>query len=259
MITSTQNPKIRLIHRLQTSARKRKEAGVFVIEGIRLVEESFSAGWKPQSVFYTDGLSDRGFRLIDKFIGSGVDIYKVNAEVMRYASDTQTPQGLLAIVPMHKWEIPASLDFVLILDSVRNPGNLGTILRTALAAGVDLAILPPGTVDLYSPKVVRAAMGAHFRMPILQIDWDEIRELVKPLRVYLADVKGRFSCFDSQFQIPLALIMGGEAKGAGSEARLLANETIFIPMLGKAESLNAAIAAAILMFEVLRQRGMVNE
>jgi len=128
-------------------------------------------------------------------------------------------------------------------------------LRTAEAAGVQAVFLPPDTVDAFAPKVVRAGMGAHFRLPIQAVDWNQIQQYTESLNlnVYLADAKGP-SCWETDLRQPLALIVGGEAEGASESARNLADRNISIPMLGETESLNAASAGSILMFEVRRQR-----
>ena len=161
---------------------------------------------------------------------------------------------------MRSLPLPAALDFVFIPDGVRDPGNLGSMLRSALAAGVQALLLPRGAVDAYAPKVVRAAMGAHFHLPILSLAWDEIAGLLDKtrhegdLRVYLADAAAGEPYFRCDLSRPLALIVGGEAEGAGEAARRLANTTLLIPMASGVESLNAAAAAAILLFEIARQR-----
>jgi TrmH family RNA methyltransferase len=152
------------------------------------------------------------------------------------------------------------LGFVLILDQIRDPGNLGSILRTAAAAGVQLVYLPPDSVDPYSPKVLRAGMGAHFRLPIRNASWEEILRCRADnhLRLFLASSDEGFSYQDVDFKPPLALIVGGEARGASSTAEEQADQKVHIPMPGGAESLNAGAAAAILVFEVARQRGITS-
>jgi TrmH family RNA methyltransferase len=256
MLTSTKNPRIQRIRKLQNSARTRRKEGVFVIEGVRLVEEAFLAGWHPEFLIYTQSISPRGNKIVRGFASQEVEVTLVADHVMDAASDTQNPQGILALLPLKPLPIPERLDFILILDGLRDPGNLGTIMRTSLAAGTDGVILTPGTVDPYGPKVTRAAMGAHFKLPIQQLAWDEINALVKGhhLTSYLADSAGGKPHYESDFQAPLALILGGEAAGAGNEAAKLAVQHVHIPMMAETESLNAAAAAAVLMFEVLRQR-----
>jgi len=254
MIHSIHNPKVQLVRKLQTSSRTRREEKSFVIEGVRLVEEAFKTAQKPKLVFYTGRLKSRGMDLINQFSQAGTPTYQVDENVMRTMSDTQTPQGILAVFPFIQIDYPKKPGFILIPDSIRDPGNLGTILRSALAAGVDLVILPRGSVDYYSPKVVRSAMGAHFHLPLRQLDWDSIPAAIAHTFVYLAEANGDLPYFNATFTKPITIIIGGEAQGASAQARSHANETIRIPMTRSAESLNAAVAAAIVLFEVVRQR-----
>jgi TrmH family RNA methyltransferase len=173
--------------------------------------------------------------------------------MMKSLSETETPQGILAVLELAQLPVSDSPDFVLIPDQIRDPGNLGTLLRTAAAAGVQAVFLPPETTDAFAPKVVRSGMGAHFRLPIQSMKWEKIRRETKDLQVYLADMDGK-SCWETDFRQPLALIVGSEAEGASEEARQLASQRISIPMAGHVESLNAGVAGSVLMFEVVRQR-----
>ena len=177
---------------------------------------------------------------------------------MEALSQTESPQGLVIILNQQYLPLPAAASFLLILDGLRDPGNLGTILRTAKAAGVEGVLMAPGCADAWSPKVLRSAMGAHFHLPLLSQSWQEIRQTIKSfpsqITVYLADSAAGIPFTRADFCSPLALIVGSEAAGAGSEAVSLANVQVHIPMPGGSESLNAAIAAGILLFEVLRQR-----
>jgi TrmH family RNA methyltransferase len=254
MITSTQNPKIKMIRSLQSNSRFRREEGVFVVEGVRLIEEALSAGWTPQLLFYSDNLGERGRKVLDGFSGSGAFISPVATHVMQAISDTKTPQGILAVFPFQSSPLPDQLEFVLIPDMIRDPGNLGTMLRTAAAAGVDAVLLPPGNADPFSPKVMRSGMGAHFHMPIKVLGWKEIKSFIKHMVVYLAMKQAGLLYTQADYSTPCAIIIGGEAHGAGKQARDLAHNRIYIPMPGWSESLNAAIAAGILLFEVTRQR-----
>ena len=172
-------------------------------------------------------------------------------------ADTVTPQGIAAVLPMAEPDAAAArlAGFLLVLDNLRDPGNLGTILRTAQAAGVDAVALSMGCVDLYSPKVVRAAMGAHFGLTVLPgQSWDEITALAAGKQVLLADLGGDLTPWQVDWRRPTALIIGNEAHGAGPEARALAQQAVRLPMEADMESLNAAIAAAVFMFEAQRQR-----
>ncbi|MBN2549563.1 MAG: RNA methyltransferase [Anaerolineales bacterium] len=249
-----QNPKIKWVRSLQSSSRERKETAAFVVEGVRLAEEALLSGWEAQLVLHTPDLSLRGQAIVEGLSSQGAPVEQVAESVMLAASDTETPQGVLVVVSMRTAPLPDQLDFVFIPDSVRDPGNLGTMLRTAAAAGVRAVLLPPGGVDPFSPKVVRAGMGAHFHLPLYQLPWMEIASLVKPLRVFLADSGEGLPYTQADFRLPLALVIGGEAQGAGLQAQRMTSQRVHIPMPGGGESLNAAVAAAVLLFEIVRQR-----
>jgi TrmH family RNA methyltransferase len=236
-------------------ARERREANAFIIEGVRLVEEAVAAGWPVQFVLYSDGLTERGRNLINVLLARRIEVDEVAGDLLQKLSDTETPQGVLAILEFTPLPIPETLNFILIPDQIRDPGNLGTLMRTAAAVGVQAVLLPPETTDAFAPKVVRSGMGAHFRLPIHSMAWEEIEQLGEStyLQMYLADMDGQ-SCWETDLHQPLALIVGGEAEGASSEAHRLAHQKISIPMMGKMESLNAGVAGSVLMFEVVRQR-----
>ncbi len=259
MITSAQNPKIKLVRALTGRGRERRQAGAFVAEGVRLVEEALAAGWPFKFALYDETLNERGRLLVRRLQAAQVDVELVSASLMNSLGETETPQGILAVLALPNFEaVPSALDFVLILDQIRDPGNLGTLLRTAAAAGVQAVFLPPETTDAFAPKVVRAGMGAHFRLPVLPLSWEQIRQICEQagLHVWLADMDG-VSCWQADLRRPLGLIIGGEAEGASPSARALAHDTISIPMFGGIESLNAAVAGAVLMFEVVRQETAV--
>ena len=259
VITSAHNPKIQQIRALLARRQERQLAQSFVVEGVRLVEEALHSGWQPQSVFFTEQLSLRGKNLLDGFSSSGVEVEEITPQLMDSLSETEASQGILAIFTLRSLPLPGSLNFVLILDSLRDPGNLGTLLRTALAASVQAVLLTSGTVDPFSPKVLRSGMGAHFRLPILPSSWDEIQAICQvnanpPLNIFLAEGHQGTPCWELNLRQPLALIVGSEAEGASDQARRLANGLVKIPMPGGSESLNAAVAGSILIFEIVRQR-----
>jgi TrmH family RNA methyltransferase len=263
MITSSHNPKVQLVRLLLGRPKERRAANAFVAEGVRLVEEANHAGWPIRFVLYDETLNERGRSNVESLKTHGVEAELITTSIMKSLSDTETSQGLLAVLDIpalySRLSTPDSRlptpDFILIPDQIRDPGNLGTLLRTAAAAGVQAVWIPPETTDPFAPKVVRAGMGAHFRLSIHSLAWDEIRRLSESakLKVFLADMAGR-SCWESDLRLPLALVIGGEAEGASAPARKLATGTLSIPMPGRAESLNAAAAGAVLMFEVVRQR-----
>jgi len=253
VITSLQNPKIKLVHALVGRARERREASAFVAEGVRLVEEAVNSNWDFRFVLYDASLNDRGSSLIEHLLSRGIEVEEVSEHLLKSLSDTETPQGILAVLTDTRLPIPESPNFILIPDQIRDPGNLGTLLRSAAAAGVQAIFLPPETTDAFAPKVVRSGMGAHFRLPIHSMKWERIRRETKDLQVFLADMDGT-SCWETDLRQPLALIVGSEAEGASDEARKLATQKISIPMSGDMESLNAGVAGSVLMFEMVRQR-----
>jgi len=255
MISSSQNPKIKFVRALTGRPKERREAEAFLAEGVRLVEEAVSSNWGFQFVLYDETLSERGRKLVERLEAKKVEVEKVKSELLQSLSDTETPQGILAVLQLVNLPITNSPNFILIPDSIRDPGNLGTLLRGADAAGVQAVLIPPETTDAFAPKVLRSGMGAHFRLPMQSMNWDEIKQVCKSasLKVYLADMDGQ-PCWDADFKSPLALIVGGEAEGASEQAHKLANAFVKIPMTGNTESLNAAVAGSVLMIEVMRQR-----
>jgi TrmH family RNA methyltransferase len=255
MITSPQNKKIKWVRSLQSDSRARRESRACVVEGVRMAEEVISCGIRPLLVLHTSELTSRAESALDTLAGAGTEIEAVSPRIMLAASDTQTPQGLLLVLPIQPPTLAEELSFILILDGVRDPGNLGTILRTAAAAGTEAVFITPGSADPYAPKVLRAGMGAHFRLHVACLDWAEIMKKTARLKPVLASPHAGKPYYRLNLAVPLALIIGGEADGAGSQARNYAYERVHIPMAGEMESLNAAAAAAVLIFEVIRQRG----
>jgi len=258
LITSFKNPKIQFIRELLSSRKCREDNQACVIEGVRLAEEAIRAGIIPQTVVFSDGLSKRGLQLIDSLQGKQTQLLKVPEDLFSKISDTENGQGVILVIRPGIHAFPSNPDFVLILDEIKDPGNMGTILRTAAAAHTQMVIVTPGCVDVYSPKVLRAGMGAHFSLPVIAMTWPEIirkwKEQKDPTGLYLAESSQGKSIWKTDLTKPAWIIIGGEAEGAGAEARKAATEMVMIPMPGKSESLNAAIAAGIILFEVVRQR-----
>lgn len=255
MITSNHNPKIKLVRALLGRARDRREAGAFVVEGVRLFEEAVDSSWPMRFVLFDESLSERGKLKVESLISQGVDVEEVSTSVMKAISETEAPQGILAVLESTQLPITNSLNFILIPDQIRDPGNLGTLLRSAAATGAQAVLIPPETTDAFAPKVLRSGMGAHFKLPIHSMNWDEIRNVIKSagLQVFVADMDGQ-SCWEVDLRQPVALVIGNEAEGASESARGVANGKISIPMSGMMESLNAGVAGSVLMFEVVRQR-----
>jgi TrmH family RNA methyltransferase len=256
IITSLKNDRVRTVRALQGRRRVRQRERRFVLEGVRLVEEAVGAGVPPTFVFYTTvaEADERGNQLLASLREMNVPCTAVSEGVMAACCDTETPQGILAVLPIPDLVRPERPTLTLILDGMRDPGNLGTTLRTALAAGVEQVLLTPGTVDASNPKVVRAAMGAHLRLPIAVLTWDAIAEAVAGGDVWLAEASGETHYTAVDWTRAVALIVGGEATGAGERARALARGRVSIPMVVGVQSLNAAMATGVILFEVMRQR-----
>ncbi len=260
MITSSSNSKVKLVRSLQSQAKHRQAESAFVAEGVRLVEEAAGVHWPMAFVLYDETLSDRGQNLVAKLQAAGsVEVSPVTPELMAELSDTETPQGILAVLKRNLLPIPAKPNLIIIADNIRDPGNMGTILRTAEGSGANAVLLSPGTVDAFSPKVIRAGMGAHFHLPIFPQHWDVIQKTLSNLPVYLSESSGGIPLWQANFRQPCALLIGGEAFGASQYSLSIATHRITIPMQGRVESLNAAVAAGILMAEVLRQRYQATE
>ncbi len=257
VIVSKDNPRIRTTSRLK-QRRERLERGVLLLEGVRLVADAWDAGVRPLSLFYDpDALRDGspGALLLYKMMEAGVEAWACTTPVFAELSETVTPQGLAAIVPLPELPLPAAPTLVLVLDGVRDPGNAGTLLRSAEAVGVEMALFGPGTVDAFNGKVVRAAMGAHMRLPLRELSsWEALRSLLPAaMPLYVAEMDARLSYDSVAWREPAALIVGGEAEGASAAAHAEAT-AIRIPMHAPVESLNAAMAGTIVLFEAARQR-----
>ncbi len=273
MITSPSNPKVALLRSLQTP-RGRGEARAFLVEGPHVVGAALEAGIVPYLLLYepsTLARTDAGRTLRDVLTQVGdtgqMEALEASDRALAHASDTQTPQGVVGAVALDDVS-PERLrarrrgrfrPLLLVLDQLADPGNLGTILRSALAADVDEVLLTRRCVDPYSPKVVRAASGAHFHLPLLpQQSWEQIAGRLagapKTAQVLLADARAERPYYDCDLTRRTALIIGNEAHGPSAEARRLATASVSIPMWNGVESLNAAIAASLLLFEAARQQ-----
>ncbi len=251
-ISSTQNKRVRYVKSLQTKARLRRGERKLVLEGDRLIADALTSGGKPELALYSAERAD--YDIIAQLQNRNCDLLPAKEEILSFVSDTQQPSGIIAVFAIPRPPLPMEATRVLILDAIREPGNLGAILRTATAAGVDLAVLAPDCVDPYNPKALRAAMGAHFRLPIVEAAWTEIASYCQDLTICAAsaDAGQAYSAFD--WRSAWALILGNEARGISQEARRLAREHVSIPMAAATESLNVASAAAVILFEAQRQR-----
>lgn len=263
-IASRRNPKIQEIRKL---GRREHRARVrrFFLEGTRSIEEAMDAGARIYETLVTPHLFEysRGRALCERLEAAGAEVVTVTDEVLASVSDTETPQGIVAVAAMP--DNPLRLDgnpLVLLVDGLRDPGNLGTLVRTAAALGAAGVVLTRGTVDAYNPKCVRATMGSVFRVPIREeMSTAEAVTFLKGhgLRVIAGDARAQVACHDRDLSGPCAILVGGEAFGPSREALEMCDARVRIPMPGAAESLNAAVAGAILMYEAVRQRSAGRE
>ena len=262
MITSAQNKKIQDVRRLVSKRKERESAGLYIAEGIKLVEEALVHAEDCAYLLWCAPLSDRAAALVKGFADAGVSVEEITAQLMDSIAGTDSPQGVLAVMRMSPLPLPEACDFVIIADGIQDPGNLGTLFRTAAAAGANALLLMPGCADEFSPKVIRSGMGTHFRLPSARMTWDEAENWLhgfSGMQILAADSDGGVSCWQTNLFKPTALIIGSEANGPCDRALELSDARILIPMPGKIESLNAGIAAGILIFEVVRQRMSSNQ
>ncbi len=250
MISSKSNAKIKNVKKLLSSAKERRLQGVLVIEGLRLVRETSPE--MCEQLFLSESLSKVGE--FDTSLYKNVEI--VSDEVFRSLSDTVTPQGVLAVVKQPSWTLE-QLSFengcrLLLLDDIQDPGNLGTILRTAEAAGVDMVIMSEGCADIFNPKVIRSTMGSIFRLPFVTDDLVSVIEMLKTegVTVYGAALEGSSDYRKVEFSEKTAIVIGNEGNGISGNVLNAVNEKIRIPMKGQIESLNAAVSAAILLYHI---------
>lgn len=256
MITSTGNSQVKRLLQLQKKSKARNEEKVFLVEGLRMFMEVPEE--RVQKVYISETLYNKKKQelKLEKF-----SIEVLSDAVFQHVSDTKTPQGILCVVNQKEYDLEAVLNaenpHFMVLDNLQDPGNLGTIVRTAEAAGVDAVFLSKESVDIYNPKTIRSTMGSIYRMPIIYVE--DLQELLerfkqKEIKSYAAHLEGKNTYDKEDYQRGTAILIGNEGNGLREEISRSADVWVRIPMEGKVESLNAAIAASVLMFEVYRQR-----
>lgn len=264
MITSTANPKVKRLMNLQKKRKIRDAEGVFLVEGIRMFREVPAKDL--MEVYVSETFYHKEKIIVDDICKkSNVRAEVLTDQVFIHSSDTQTPQGVLCVVKQKGksgdvkslWENQSKVPFLMILDNLQDPGNMGTILRTAEAAGVTGIVMSKDCVDVYNSKVIRSTMGSVFRIPFLYVE--DLEKAVKEIKtagikVYAAHLAGKLSYDEPDYKEACAFMIGNEGNGLRDEIAKLADTYIIIPMAGQVESLNAAIAATVLMFETSRQR-----
>lgn len=256
MITSTSNARVKWVRGLQSQRRQRQSEGQFVTEGFRWAEEFLAAELPPVAVFHTDHLSSQERGVVNRLASLGAAIESVADDVMAAISDTQTPQGVLLVAAIPQLPVPDRVRVAVVADQLADPGNLGTLLRTCLAAQVDVLYLTEGTVDPYNPKVVRGAMGAQLHLCLRQVPIEQLASHLQGLDCWLAETDQGQDYTQIDWRRPAALMIGSEAHGARPALRLLASGQTHIPISGPSDSLNAAVAAAVILFEIRRQRSL---
>ena len=256
MITSVSNAKIKNVMQLNQKAKARREQGLFAAEGRKMFLEA-PESWVSQ-VFVSETVSRDG-ELMSQAEKYPCEIVKDS--VFRQMSDTQTPQGIMTVLKKPSYTLEDILGgenpLIMILEDLQDPGNAGTILRTGEGAGVSGVLLTKTCVDITNPKVIRSTMGSVYRMPFLYVEsvvslTQELKE--RKIRTFAAHLKGRNSYDQESYTGGTAFLIGNEGKGLTEEASDSADCLIRIPMCGKVESLNAAMASGILMYEAARQR-----
>lgn len=256
MITSTSNQKIRNLAALLKKAKERKKQKAFVVEGIKMFREAPRE--QVLSVYVSSGFLEKEEH---RKLLEGYAYEEVSDSVFKSVSDTQTPQGILAVVRMPEYSYERLLQgkgtHLLILDGVQDPGNLGTMFRTGEGAGITGVVMSKTTVDLFNPKTIRSTMGSIYRVPFLMPeDLGEILYRLKGdgVHLYAAHLKGTAAYDAFDYTTPCGFLVGNEGNGLTDEIAEMADTYIRIPMEGQVESLNAAVSAALLMYECSRQR-----
>lgn len=256
MITSTGNAQVKELLQLQKKSKVRNERNIFLVEGIKMFLEAPRNSI--EKVFISETLFNRKKQELNL---DGLKVEILSDKVFSHVSDTKTPQGILCIMRQKKTKLEEIFaqkpEHLMILDNLQDPGNLGTIVRTAEGAGVSGIILSKDCVDIYNPKTIRSTMGSIYRMPFLYVeDLENTIEEVKKqdIKVYAAHLQGKNNYDEENYKTGCAFLIGNEGNGLRDEIAEKADIWVKIKMHGEVESLNAAIASSILMFEVCRQR-----
>ncbi len=266
VITSVQNPQIKRLHQLLE--RKGREAqGRFLIEGAHLVEEALKSGAEVLTILYdSERDMDAACRRALENHPQNAQVIAASSAVLAKLSETKSPQGIVAEVKKYqadwnewlKARATASEDLLLLLlDEIQDPGNLGTILRTAEAAGVDGVVLGKGSVDLYNGKVMRSTMGALFRLPVFTRSLPDVADEWKAMggSLLVSTLHEKSMAYDRVDYVPkTAIVIGNEGRGVSAAMIERADQLVHIPIYGQAESLNAAVAAGVFVYEAQRKR-----
>ncbi|WP_174874073.1 TrmH family RNA methyltransferase [Vogesella oryzae] len=252
-ISSAANDEMKTLARLLDTARERRKHGVVVLEGIHLLQSALAAGWQPKAVYVNEGAAGNGELLsllarIDPHV-----CHLVATAVLTKVTALATPAEVLAICERPTSHIEEVAGTCIMLDDIQDPGNLGTILRCAAAANVREVFLSKGCVDVYSPKVMRAGMGAHFFLNIHEAQDLPARLAARDGLKLVTHLEGSVSLYSQNLSGPVAFVFGNEGNGVSTAVLEQADVRVRIPMPGHAESLNVAMAATVCLFERVRQ------
>lgn len=258
MIESSTNGQIKKLKKIKKNARYRREQGLFAVEGWKMVQEAVGHGLA-RDVYVSENALEQWH---EKNPSSNVPVQVLSPGLFRDLSDTVSPQGVLALAEMPHYTLEgicaAEMSSLLILENIQDPGNLGTMMRTAEGAGMSGVLLGKGCVDIYNPKSIRATMGSLFRVPFLyseELTTDVELLKTKGFTIYAAHLCGEMEYIHETYEGRTGILIGNEANGLSDEISTAADRLVKIPMEGELESLNAAVCAALLMYEVRRNRG----
>ncbi|WP_281889564.1 RNA methyltransferase [Paenibacillus sp. YYML68] len=263
-IRSLQNPRVKQWTEL-LSRKGREKTGRFLIEGLHLVEEALRSELQPETVVYAEEKAAACAAVLAEARELGIECVPVSEQVLAKCTDTLTPQPVFAIVPKLPWQLGDVLKrstqggLVVVVDGLQDPGNLGTIIRSADAVGASGVVLGKGTVDLYNPKTVRSTMGSLFHLPIVtqaELAACLPEAAAQGIQIVSMSLDGAEPLYACDLRPSTWFVIGNEGQGVSIEVDQLASKRVLIPMAGRAESLNAAMAATVVLFEAMRQRGI---
>jgi len=262
-ITSLQNPRVKQLVKLR-DRRPRDAAGVFMVEGYRQIRRALDKGYAPTEFYYSPdwflGEKENEPGLIEEAVEKGARVFELSKDTFAKVAYRERPDGLLAILPQWRNALDdlelSPTPFLLVVEGIEKPGNLGTILRSADAAGVDGLIVCDPVTDLFNPNVVRASTGVLFSVPVVIAESAEVRGWLKErnIRAVVTTPAATDSYTDSDLTGPMAIVMGSEQYGLSDDWLREADHRVRIPMSGQADSLNVAMATIITLFEAMRQR-----
>jgi TrmH family RNA methyltransferase len=257
-ITSLQNPKIKLLLQLQQKSSERRKAELFVVEGRRELMHCMEAGYEVDTVFWCPSV-EVGTEPIPS-LPEGVRLFEVSKDIYERVAYRGSTEGIIAEVRTRQLSLAdlqlGASPLVVVVERVEKPGNLGAILRSADAAGVDAVIVCDPLTDLYNPNLIRSSIGGIFSVPCVACTSEECIAFLKQrgIQILTAQLQDSHLYYDTDMRRPTAIVMGTEATGLTDQWREAADAHIRIPMLGRIDSLNVSVSAAILMFEAVRQR-----